>query len=173
MSTKYLEDGERAERVALLIAMEIARIVDDLELRQAFLLDVWGRHRDRGPFLDTVASRWSTLGFPELVLLPADALAKVEEFYRELEEFRLYLRYTEDMPTTMSESYSGQLRRLNGYAEQAVEALGGTPERPLLDFPDLPPEPPPMQVMSQRPLLRLAHFMDGGAPPADGEDEPG
>lgn len=152
------DDLEKAQRVALLIASEIARIVDDLEVRQAFLLDIWGRHRDRGPFLDTVMSRWGTLGFPELALLPADAILKVEEFYRELEEFRLYLRFTEDMPTTMSESYRWQLRRLEGYAEQAVDALGGTPERPLLDFPDTDPAPGPDDAPPGKPLLRLAHL---------------
>lgn len=157
MGPRYIEDAERAERVALLIAMEIARIVDDLEVRQAFLLDIWGRHRDRGPFLDSVFSRWGTLGFPELALLPGDALLKVEEFYRELEEFRLYLRFTEDMPTTMAESYRWQLRRLAGYGEQAVEALGGTPERPLLDFPDTDPSSPD-DAPADKPLLRLAHL---------------
>lgn len=152
----HLDDQEKAERVAYNLALEIARIVDDLEMRKTFLLDMWGRHRDRGPFLDTIASRYMTLGFPELALLPTEAVAKVDEFYRELEEFRFYCRFTEDMPTSLEEAYAWQLHRLAAYAEQAVDALGGTPERPLLDLPDeVPPTDDPSE---ERPLLQLAHY---------------
>ncbi len=149
----YLDDRERAERVAYNIAMEIARIVDDLEARERFLVEMWSRHRDRGPFLDTLFSRYRTLGFPDLALLPVDAVAKVDAFYRELEEFRLYCRFTEDMPTSLEEAYRWQVRRLAAYAEQALEALGGTPERPLLEIPDVEPEPKPAP-----PLLEMGHY---------------
>ena len=148
-------ETQRATRFALLIAMEIARIVDDLETRQVFLIDIWGRHRDRGPFLDTMASRWPSIGFPELALLPADSLPKLDEFYRELEEFRLYMQFTEDMPVALSDAYSWQLQRIQAYAEQAVTSLGGTPERPLLEFPD---DPPSAESPAGRPLLELSHF---------------
>lgn len=152
----YLDDREKAERVAYNLALEIARIVDDLESRERFLIEMWGRHRDRGPFLDTIHSRYATLGFPELALLDTDATAKVDEFYRELEEFRLYCRFTEDMPTSLAESYRWQLQRLVAYAEQAVEALGGPPERPLLDLPDEVPDEDGEDRAP--PLLQLAHF---------------
>lgn len=155
MPPPYLTDHERAQRVAYNLALEIARIVDDLELRETFLVEMWGRHRDRGPFLDTLASRYRTLGFPELSLLPEDAVAKVDEFYRELDEFRLYVRFTEDMPTSLADAYRWQLRRLQAYAEQAVGALGGTPERPLLEIPDEVDDKP---AADERPLLQLAHY---------------
>ena len=102
--------------------------------------------------MDTLFSRYKTLGFPELAVLPVDAAAKIDEFYRELDEFRLYLQFTEDMPTSMSDAYRWQLTRLQAYAEQAVESLGGTPERPLLDFPD------EVDVEPERPLLTIARF---------------
>lgn len=163
----YLDDREKAERIAFNLALEIARILDDLELRKTFLVEMWGRHRDRGPFLDTLHSRYGSLGFQELALLPNDAVAKVDEFYRELEEFRLYCRFTEDMPTSLDEAYAWQLVRLSAYAEQAVEALGGTPERPLLDIPDEPPEED--EPVQARPLLQLAHYEKDGDDP--GEDD--
>lgn len=155
MVPKYLTEQERAERVHTLVAMEIARIVDDLEVREMFLLDMWGRHRDRGPFLDTIASRWTSLGFRELSLLDVDTVLKVEEFYRELDEFRLYMRFTEDMPASLASSFRWQLVRLRGYGEQAVDALGGVPERPVLEFPDEEENEPDA---GGRPLLELAHF---------------
>ncbi|MEZ4317800.1 MAG: hypothetical protein R3F61_09860 [Myxococcota bacterium] len=136
MVPPYLTDQERAERVAILVATEIARIVDDLQDRQQFLLDIWGRHRERGPFLDTIFSRYTSLTFRELSLLDPDTLLKVQEFYRELEDFRMYILFTDAMPTTMGDAYRWQLKRLEAYGTQAVDALGGEPERPLIDFPD-------------------------------------
>lgn len=155
----YLTDQERAERVAMLLALEIARIVDDLAAREQFLIDIWGRHRERGPFLDTIFSQYKSLTFRELALLEPDSLLKVQEFYRELEDFRMYLLFTEAMPTSLAEAYRWQLRRLEGYGAQAVDALGGEPERPILEFPDEDEDD------DDRPLLTLAHFEESGTPP--------
>ncbi len=152
----FLTEQERAERVAMLLALEIARIVDDLVAREQFLIDIWGRHRDRGPFLDTIFAQYKTLTFRELSLLEPDTLLKVQEFYRELEDFRMYLLFTEAMPTSLAEAYRWQLRRLDGYGEQAVEALGGEPERPILEFPEEEADD------DDGPLLKLAHFEDTG-----------
>ncbi|MCB9674293.1 MAG: hypothetical protein H6737_04200 [Alphaproteobacteria bacterium] len=177
MVPPYLTDQERAERVAILVATEIARIVDDLEDRQQFLLDLWGRHRERGPFLDTIFSRFSSLTFRELALLEPDLILKVQEFYRELEDFRMYLLFTEAMPTTMGEAYRWQLRRLKAYAEQAIDALGGEPERPVLEFPEEEDD-----GGNEAPLLHLAALADeaseevaagpDAAPDTDDDDEP-
>jgi len=151
---QYLSEQERAERVLMLLALEIARVVDDLVAREQFLLDIWGRHRDRGPFMDTIHTRFRDLGFRELSLLEPDTLLKIQEFYRELEDFRLYLMFTEAMPTSLGDAYRWQLRRLEAYGAQAIDALGGEPERPVLDFPDEDPE------REDSPLIHLAHFSD-------------
>ena len=156
MIPTYLDDEERAERVAYLLALEIATIIDDLEARQAFLIEVWGRHRDRGPFLDTIHSRFKTLSLGELLLLDKDALAKVHAFYKDLEEFRLYLMFTEDMPASMADAYAWQLTRLQAFADVAVEALGGPPEPVEVEIPE--PSTIPASSPEGRPLLDLSHF---------------
>ena len=61
-------------------------------------------------------------------------VAAVEEFYRELDDFRLYLSFTQDMPASLSDQYGRFLHRLAAYGAQAIEALGGAPERPLIEF---------------------------------------
>lgn len=159
-----MDEEERAERIRYLLALEIATIVDDLEARQAFLVDIWGRHRDRGPFLDTIFSRFKTLDFNDLALLEKQTIAKVHAFYKELDEFKLYLQFTEDMPTSLADAYVWQLTRLNAFAEVSVEALGGAPEPVVVDIPE--PEALPDHSPEDRPLLELSRFEKDG-PDAD------
>jgi hypothetical protein len=121
---------QRAERLRRLVALEVARIVDGLESRRDFLLRMWGRHRDRQPFLDTIHNRWKTIGFPDLALLDPEEVAAVDGFFAKLDEFKLYVSYTQDMPTSMAERYDFAVERLRAWAEVALEQLGGAPEGP-------------------------------------------
>lgn len=120
----------RPERLKSLLALEIARIVDDLELRRDFLMRMWSKHRDRRPFLDTVFNRYKSVGFPDLAELEPEQIAAVDGFFRKIDEFRLYVAYTQDMPTTMADRYDFMVVRLRAWGESALDALGGAPERP-------------------------------------------
>ncbi len=117
-------DAARAERLRRALALEIARVVDDLRRRRPFLVAVWGRHRARAPFLDTTFHRWRTLGHGELLDLTLDELDALDAFYRELEDLRLYLGFTEDMPRTLALRVDGALARLERLAQAALDALG-------------------------------------------------
>jgi hypothetical protein len=129
-------DTIRADRLRQLLALEIARIVSDFEIRRDFLKFVWSAHRDRRPFLDTVFSRWTTVGFPDLALLETDEVAVVDTFFSEVEDFRLYISYTNDMPESLVDHYDWMAKRLRLYGEAAIDRLGGEPERPQLAMPD-------------------------------------
>lgn len=122
----------RADRLRRLSALEIARIVDDLQKRRDFLLRMWSKHRDRRPFLDTIHNRWKTVGFPDLALLDPDEVAVVDGFFAKVDEFKLYMSYTQDMPTTLTDRYDFVVRRLETWAEAALDALGVEPERPVV-----------------------------------------
>ncbi|MCB9682267.1 MAG: hypothetical protein H6733_12440 [Alphaproteobacteria bacterium] len=132
-----VERSPRGERLAVLVALEIGRIVRDLEHRVDFLMTLWSRYRTREPFLDTTFSRWRTAGVADVVELDADTMLKVEAFYAELDHFVVYVRYTEDMPTTLRDAYEVRLRRLKRAAGPALEALGPVPEA-LASPPPLP-----------------------------------
>jgi hypothetical protein len=131
--------------------LEISRIVEDLEVRKEFLVQMWSMHRDRGPFLDTVSSRWNTLTFSDLAWLESEEVLVVETFYRELEEFRLYIRFTQDMPNMLSSRYEWMHRRLEAYGRMALERLGGAPARPLVEFEEEDPEVPLLQYTAPAP----------------------
>ncbi len=120
---------QRISNLRRLIALEVARIVDDLETRERFLVHIWSKHRDRRPFLDTLFNRWRTIDMALLSHLELDEVYPVESFFRELDDFRMYISYTEDMPTTLTDRYSVALEVLREFAEEALDALGGAPVR--------------------------------------------
>jgi len=127
-----MDRSERVARLRALMALEIARIVDDLALRRDFLMRTWGRFRDRTPFLETVYNRYRSVGFPDLVDLETDEVLVIEAFFRKIDEFRLYVSYTQDMPTTMGDRYDLAVEQLRVLGEHAVEVLGGAPESPVI-----------------------------------------
>ena len=127
-----VHDVIRADRLRQLLALEISRIVSDFEIRKDFLAFVWSAHRDRRPFLDTVFSRWTTVGFPDLALLTTEEVAAVDTFFSEVEDFRLYISYTNDMPVALADHYDWMAKRMRAYGENAIDLLGGEPERPDL-----------------------------------------
>lgn len=137
-----MDDGARAERAArlrLLLALEIDRITRDLAERLDFLTTVWSRYRRREAFVDTLFSRWRTTTFGDLTLLDEEAILAVEAFYAELEQVQLYVRYTEDMPTTLRDHLELRARRLERAADRAVDVLGGVPDDLFSDpLPALP-----------------------------------
>jgi hypothetical protein len=166
--------AERAARFRRLLAMEIDRIVEDLATRRPLLLEVWGRHRDRGPFLDTLFSRWETVGFVELTSLDPEVATSIDIFYREVANFRLYVAYTQDMPSTLTDRLDAVLVRLRELAGPAIDALGGLP------FGHRPPAPPtlpplaigPRVIDPNAPAANPVEYEDLGPRGAEGEYPP-
>ncbi|MEQ1569507.1 MAG: hypothetical protein ABMA64_27975 [Myxococcota bacterium] len=140
------DEADLPDRLRRVMALEIARIVEDLEVRRPTLVEWWSRYRDRAPLLDTVFSRWRTLGLGDLALVDPDAMVACDAFYRELDELRLYFQFTQDMPTTLDERYGAALGRVAAYGTLALELLGGVPERPLVEFPEEAPAVPELPL---------------------------
>jgi hypothetical protein len=118
-----MEDGIRAERLRITLGLEIHRVTDDLLRRRTLLVELWGRHRSRSPFLDTTFQRYRSLAMAELLLLERVELEAVEAFYRELDELRFYLSHTEDMPKALADTIDGALVRLRNVAQVALGVL--------------------------------------------------
>ena len=92
--------ASRADRIARILALEIDRMLRQLDDRRAFLLQMWSRHRAREPLLDTLFSRYRTLSAGDLAELDAEVIDALEAFYELHGELVAYARFTEDMPTT-------------------------------------------------------------------------
>ena len=99
-------------------------------------MTIWGKHRDRGPLLDTLFSRWRTVSFDDLVELDAGQVAVLEQFYRELDDLRFTFEYTEAMPNTLRQLYQKSLKRLVQVGFNAIDSLGGTLSAPVDLGPD-------------------------------------
>lgn len=125
--------NEKRQQVSQLLVLEIQRLIEDLHLREDFLMHIWGKHRDRAPFIDTIYSRWHTVRFEQLIELDPAQVALLEQFYRELEDLRFTFQYTEAMPTTLREIYRKSLARLIKVGFTTIEALGGEVAAPI-DF---------------------------------------
>lgn len=139
MIPPVFDESELPERLRNLLAIEVDRISTDLEWRKGFLLEVWSRHRDRGPFLDTVFTRWKTLALSDLALVDLEAVTALEAFHRELDDLRMYFQFTQDMPTTMESRLDEAIVRIRAYGNLAIQLLGGVPTRPIVDFAAVPP----------------------------------
>ncbi len=158
------DDSDFPGRLARLLALEIDRIVNDLDQRRTFLIEIWSRHRDRGPFLDTVFSRYRTLSLTDLAVLSTEVVTVIESFYGELDDLKLYLSFTQDMPTTLAEQFTDQLRHIAAYGALAIEALGGVPERVVIEF-----EPEP-EDGAEPPALPNFEVLSGDRDDVPGEE---
>jgi hypothetical protein len=161
VSADVIPTADRAERLRWLLAAEIRRVLEDLSARRGLLVEVWGRHRDRAPALDTLASRWMTVGLSDLLALTPAELGPVEAFYRGLSDLRLYLGYTQDMPTAFAERLDADRVGLTAIGVVALEALG--------DRAPLAPEAPPAAAIA-RSVVAAAALADGDAPSMAGAE---
>jgi hypothetical protein len=121
-------DPRRAERLRVLLGLEVHRVTDDLLRRRSLLVAVWGKHRARTPFLDTCHQRYRGLPMVELLALEREELEAVEAFYAELDELRFYLSHTEDMPRALATVLDGSLVRLTMVARAALSVLAANLE---------------------------------------------
>jgi hypothetical protein len=127
---------DTTSRLKYVLALELTRIVEDLEFRRDLLIDVWGKHRDRGPLIDTVFSRWETIAVGELTDLDENTNLLLDSFYRELAELKLLFTYTEVMPTQLGDLYDRCVVRMRAAADPALAALDVEiirPELPAFD----------------------------------------
>ena len=134
---------QKADRLRLLLSMEIRRVTEDLERRKALLVQVWGRQRIRVPFVETTFSRWTTLGFQDLTLLTTPEITALDAFYRELDETRLYLSFTEDMPRNLDLALTSSIARMKRFADDALAALGRDPLAGVVPLEWAEEKPPP------------------------------
>ncbi|MBN1205878.1 MAG: hypothetical protein JXB05_13255 [Myxococcaceae bacterium] len=115
---------ETPARVRNLIALDAALIMRRLEARRDEMFTLFSRLRSREPMLSTIATRFTSATFHDLVHLPEREQAVVHGFHERLDELRWYFTYTEDMPSTVQQTFGALHRRLDEAYRQLVVALG-------------------------------------------------
>ncbi len=115
---------ETTARVRNLIALDAAHIMRRLEARRSEMFVLFSRLRSREPMLSTLATRYSSATFHDLVHLPAREQSVVDHFYESLDALRWYFTYTEDMPSTAQQTFNTLHRRLEEAHRLLVTTLG-------------------------------------------------
>jgi len=115
---------ETTLRVRNLIALDAAHLMRRLEARRGEMFILFSRLRSRAPMLETLATRYTSATFHELMHLPAREQSVVDYFYECLDTMRWYFTYTEDMPSTAQQTFSTLHRRLEEAHRKLVAILG-------------------------------------------------
>lgn len=113
-------------RVRHLLALDAARVLKRLEVKQDEMVALFSRHRSREPMLTVLKSWFTSITFPELALLEPHEQKAVAAFHDALEELRWYVHYTDDMPSTVRTTLAVHARKL-GELHRALTATIGAP----------------------------------------------
>jgi hypothetical protein len=124
MARRKKQLDETPARVRNLIALDAALIMRRLGARRDEMFILFSRLRSREPMLTTIATRWNSATFHDLVHLPESEQAVVHGFHERLDEMRWYFTYTEDMPSTVQQTFTALYRRLEEAYRVLVVALG-------------------------------------------------
>ncbi|WP_224248317.1 hypothetical protein [Hyalangium gracile] len=150
---------ETPARVTNLIALDAALIMRRLEARRDEMFTLFSRLRSREPMLSTITTRFTSATFHDLVHLPEREQAVVHAFYERLDEMRWYFTYTEDMPSTVQQTFTALHRRLEEAYRHLVVALGPpvTPDAAVVvEAEPVRQEPQPTQAALARPSRKRA-----------------
>ncbi len=115
---------ESTLRVRNLIALDAAHLMRRLNARRDEMFILFSRLRSRAPMLETLATRYTSATFHELMHLPAREQTVVDHFYECLDTLRWYFTYTEDMPSTAQHTFNTLHRRLEEAYRKLVTVLG-------------------------------------------------
>ncbi|WP_224372773.1 hypothetical protein [Hyalangium versicolor] len=124
MARRKKQQDETPARVTNLIALDAALIMRRLEARRDEMFTLFSRLRSREPMLTTIATRFTSATFHDLVHLPEKEQAVVHGFYERLDEMRWYFTYTEDMPSTVQQTFTALHRRLEEAYRHLLVTLG-------------------------------------------------
>lgn len=119
--------SDAAARVRHLIALDAANVLRRLGERQAEMVRLFSRLRERGPLLEPLHSWFDTVAFAELSALSPHEQRAVNAFYAQLGELRWYLRYTEEMPGQVQLALAQRARAL-AEGHHALTAAIGPPD---------------------------------------------
>ncbi len=115
---------ETTARVRNLIVLDASGIMRRLEARRGEMFALFSRLRSREPMLSTLATRYTSATFHELIHLPVREQSVVDAFYECLDTMRWYFTYTEDMPSTAQQTFTTLHRRLEEAHRKLLSTLG-------------------------------------------------
>ena len=136
--------SDPASRIRHLIALDATNVMRRLGARREQMVSLFSRLRDREPMLSAVRSWFETIAFDALASLHPEEQRAVNDFHHVLGELRWYLRYTEDMPSTVRTIVTQHARALETEYAKLISVLGEVAaEASVVVDVEVVTEPPP------------------------------
>lgn len=114
-------------RVRHLLSMDADSVMKRLTSKQDEAVGLFSRLRTRDGMVELCRSGFTTITFSELVRLDPTEQQAVDAFHHVLNELRWYVRYTEDMPSTVKSTVTLYVAKLDGL-HRLLNAAIGPPE---------------------------------------------
>ena len=114
-------------RVRHLLSLDADTVMNRLASKQEEAVGLFSRLRTREGMVELCRSGFTTITFSELVRLDPAEQQAVEAFHHVLNELRWYVRYTEDMPSTVKSTVALYVGKLVGL-HRLLNAAIGPPE---------------------------------------------
>ena len=111
-------------RVRHLLSLDADAVMKRLVAKQDEAVGLFSRLRTREGMVELCRSSFTSITFSELVRLEPEEQAAVEAFHHLLGELRWYVRYTEDMPSTVKSTVTMYVVRLQELHSLLNAAIG-------------------------------------------------
>ena len=111
-------------RVRHLLSLDAAAVMKRLVSKQDEAVGLFSRLRTREAMIELCRSGFTSITFSELVRLDPAEQQAVEAFHHVLHELRWYVRYTEDMPSTVKSTVTLYVARLDELHHALNTAIG-------------------------------------------------
>jgi hypothetical protein len=114
-------------RVRHLLSLDADAVMKRLVAKQDEAVGLFSRLRTREGMIELCRSSFTTITFSEMVRLDPEEQLAVEAFHHVLSELRWYVRYTEDMPSTVRSTVTLYVTQLDTLHHR-LNAMIGPPE---------------------------------------------
>jgi hypothetical protein len=114
-------------RVRHLLSLDADSVMKRFASKQDEAVGLFSRLRTREGMIELCRSGYTSITFSELVRLDPTEQQAVEAFHHVLNELRWYVRYTEDMPSTVKSTVTLYVAKLDDL-HRLLNAAIGSPE---------------------------------------------
>lgn len=140
-------NDEKTQRVLMLLKIDANNVFKRIKTRKLEYLEIFALRRTREHFPMIFDNRYEETSLESLMSCSTELITTLDQFYTPVEEMKWYLYKTEDMPNTVEDFISRQIRKmekllttLNLYldAELGIDGDDSEANKPL--FIDQPEE---------------------------------
>lgn len=140
MKSKHPEINQR---YMLLFKLDAKNLYERVKERQREYIEIFSLKRSRSVFKDIFENRYAKASAFDLSHCAQEVIEAMDQFYTAVDRLYWYLKYTQDMPTTVEDEVSRKVARLGRLYEQLAlfidaELSGGGDPFEAKTYEDIP-----------------------------------